>query len=121
MTDEDVIGRLSALFGVKYYKLKQRRESWKVTFMVVVTGRKAVVLMHKLKPFLSRRRQLQIARALATYDPLYGAKARVSTKIDRKALLDIRKRRKKGESLRAIARLYGVHHETIRDRVLKGF
>lgn len=67
MKDEDVIRRVSALFGVGYRKRDRHRENASVTFHVRLAGKRAVQLMWRLRPYLSERRQQQIDRAVQCY------------------------------------------------------
>ncbi|HEX8652422.1 MAG TPA: hypothetical protein VF708_16525 [Pyrinomonadaceae bacterium] len=67
-TDEDVMQRLSALFGVVYCKVKKRQEHWRQSFIIRIHARKAVELMLKMRPHMSKRRQEQIDAAVASYE-----------------------------------------------------
>lgn len=67
MTDEDVIRRLSALFGVGYRRRDRHRANASVTYHIRLAGKGAVRLMWRLKPYMSARRQQQINRAVQCY------------------------------------------------------
>ena len=67
-TDEDVMQRLSVLFGVVYCKVKKRQKHWRQSFIIRIHGKKAVDLMLKARPFMSKRRQAQIDLAVASYE-----------------------------------------------------
>ena len=112
MTDEDVVARVSALVGVKYYAPKNRSPGrWRQTFHIHVRGARAVDLMRGLRPFMMARRSQQIANALAHYSP-----KRVRYRNwDDDALLAARKTM----SLREMGRRFGINHETIRKRLKK--
>lgn len=72
-TDEDVIARLAGLLEQSYHKASQeraRRNGWKLAWAVELRGRKAVAMMQRLRPIMSKRRQAQIENALSSYDPL---------------------------------------------------
>jgi hypothetical protein len=122
MTDEDVVERVRRLMDAKkLYATKKQKPHHKQGYRVTVSGRKAVRLMQLMLPYMSARRQGQIARALGSYDPELRARSRVSDKLTPAVIEEIRKIRSAGFSLRKIGRVYGVNHETIRDRLLKGF
>lgn len=69
MTDEDVVVRVAKMFGRKAGCWQPREVRWQATYMVRITGSKAVAWMTALKPLMGRRRRVQIDRALASYDP----------------------------------------------------
>jgi len=73
MCDEDVIARVADLFGVKYQESKRkktgRRKSHKKAWVVALKGTRARLLMQQLRPLMGKRRQQQIDKALASYDP----------------------------------------------------
>jgi hypothetical protein len=74
-TDEDVMQRVSGLFGVIYSTVKKRQEHWRQSYIIRIHGRKAVELMLRMRPHMSKRRQEQIDIAVASYEarPNYGA------------------------------------------------
>jgi hypothetical protein len=67
--DEDVVARAAALLGRKFTRIRPRQAHWQVSFMLRATGGRAVAWMKILHPLLGRRRQAQVDRALACYDP----------------------------------------------------
>ncbi len=69
MTDEDVVARVAALWGLRYVTLPPRRSHWAVSFMATIRGANAVEWMLALRPHLGRRRQAQVDRAVASYVP----------------------------------------------------
>lgn len=72
MTDRDVVARVAALWNVAYHEVREERtreRGWKPAYQVILRGRRAVDFMHELLPLMGERRQLQIRRALASYNP----------------------------------------------------
>jgi hypothetical protein len=69
MTDEDVIVRVGRIFGRKPYEARPRNPRWQASYQGRVTGGGAVRWMTLLRPLMGTRRQAQIDRALASYDP----------------------------------------------------
>jgi hypothetical protein len=69
MTDEDVVARVAAMFGRKVGNWQPRETRWQATYLVRITGAKAVAWMIALRPLMGRRRRMQIDRAVASYDP----------------------------------------------------
>jgi hypothetical protein len=67
-TDEDVIQRVSILFGVTYCAVRKRQSHWRQSYSTRIHGRKAVELMLKMRPHMSKRRQEQIDIAIASYE-----------------------------------------------------
>lgn len=122
MVDEDVISRVAALFGVRVCAVRTvAKPHYKPTFTAAISGINARALMQKLYPLMSKRRQGQIDRALAAYDPAKDYANRVASRvIGDEEIEKIRGRHASGESLRKIAKDYGVHHETIRSRIHVG-
>lgn len=74
-TDEDVIQRVSKLFGVTYCAVRKRQDHWRQSYNTRIHGRKAVELMLKMRSQMSKRRQEQIDTAIASYEarPNHGA------------------------------------------------
>lgn len=69
MTDEDVVARVAAMLGRKMGCWQAPDERWLPTYLVRITGAKAVAWMTALRPLMGQRRQGQIDRAVASYDP----------------------------------------------------
>lgn len=68
MKDRDCIERVAALFGLQYRtRDRHRAENHAITYNVRLVGKRAVQLMWMLKPYMSKRRQQQIERAIETY------------------------------------------------------
>lgn len=64
MTDEDIVSRVSDIFGVKYHKVKKTKTHFKQSFIVTKRGFGAIQLMKMLKPLMGLRRQQQIEEAI---------------------------------------------------------
>ena len=69
MTDEDVVVRVATMFGRKASCWTPREARWQPTYIARVTGAKAVAWMTALRPLMGSRRQTQIDRAVASYEP----------------------------------------------------
>ena len=69
MTDEDVVVKVAVMFGRKAGCWQARDERWLPTYLVRITGAKAVAWMIALRPMMGQRRQAQIDRAVASYAP----------------------------------------------------
>jgi hypothetical protein len=116
MTDEDVIERVAKLFGRKYQKIYSKNALHKDSYAVRITGTKAVDLMRKILPHMSKRRQEQITKSLESYDEGYRNKAmNLKAKLSDEVIVDAFARLQT-ESLRNIARSLDVCHETLRQR-----
>lgn len=74
MTDEDIIKRAASYFGVSYHKRKSKIINHKDSYRFDKSGKPAVDWMKKLRPYMGERRQVQIDRAIAVYDPNYKKK-----------------------------------------------
>jgi hypothetical protein len=115
-TDEDVIGWVAAWLGAKYTPLKPRATGTpgtKQAFFVCVSAGPAVRLMQQLYPLMGKRRQEQIERALASYDP--NKHKRNTSKLTDDQVLDIYKRAHAGERQKTIASEYNIDRSTIAD------
>jgi hypothetical protein len=109
MTDEDVIQRIAAMFGVGYTKPKSRKVHWKQTYRCWVRGARAVEWMIKLRPLMGRRRQGQIDRAIASYKRPEGWQ-----RFEVKAMLpEMIVLRSKQFSFRQIALKLGCSHQRV--------
>jgi|SRR5689334_14523165 len=115
MTDEDIIARVAVIFKRKHQFIKSKNLKHKNSYRVTLSGKRAVELMIACRPAMSKRRQRQIDEALAKYD---GSLRSVKDFEQRKLSIEDEKealyRISKGESLRSVAKSYGVCHETIR-------
>jgi hypothetical protein len=110
MTDEDVVARVAALWGVAYHEVRQQRShlmGWKPNYYVHLRGKPAAELMERLLPSMGERRQLQIRRALASYNPYLRYKLRPEQ------IAEIRKLLAEGWTHTAIALKYSVDRSTV--------
>ena len=69
MVDRDVIERAGSILQASVYAVPSRRENWKDAYGVRVRGMRAVLWMQRLRPLMGARRQEQIDRAMASYEP----------------------------------------------------
>src|SRR6266542_691602 len=102
MTDEDVMARLGRIFARKVYMVMPRNPRWRTTYQVRVQGGNAVRWMTLMRPLMGARRQAQIDRALASYDPRPSALLTDDTA--RAALGALAA----GETVKAVAARFGV-------------
>ncbi len=110
MTDEDVVARVAALWGVAYHEVRQQRSrvmGWKPNYYVHLRGRPAVELMERLLPFMGERRQQQIRRALESYNP------HLRNKLLPEQIAAIKVQLAEGRKHSELAKQYGVHRSTI--------
>jgi hypothetical protein len=102
MTDEDVMARLGRIFARTVHVVRPRNPRWRMTYPVRVQGGNAVRWMTLLRPLMGARRQAQIDRALASYDPRPSALLTDDTA--RAALGALAA----GESVKVVAERFGV-------------
>ena len=102
MTDEDVVARVGVMFGRRVSSWQPRNSLWQRTFIVRVTGAKAVAWMIALRPLLGQRRQSQIDDAVASYAP------RSNTLLDDDAAGEALASLRAGASVRAVAARFGT-------------
>ena len=102
MTDEDVIARVGATFARRVHVVRPRNPRWRTNYQVRVNGGAAVRWMKLLRPLMGVRRQAQIDRALACYDPRPTALLTEDTARAAMAALNA------GESVKAVAARFGV-------------
>jgi hypothetical protein len=69
MVDLDVVERAAALLDSAVTVIPPRKAHWRTAYLVRLGGPRAVEWMRRLRPFMGRRRQEQIDRAIATYQP----------------------------------------------------
>jgi hypothetical protein len=69
MTDEDVVARVARLLGVTYTEVTPKEAHWRPTFVMRLRGARAMAWMAAMRPLMGYRRQRQIDRAMACYDP----------------------------------------------------
>ena len=119
MTDEDIIARIATLWGVRHHAVKKRKkEYFKPSFIVTIRGFRAVSMMRALRDLMGARRKGQIDAALRKYDPRRNKKHWLKTVFSPQTVNSIRMRWQRGETLHAIAKDFGVSHETIRKRIM---
>lgn len=130
MSDQDSVKRVADFFqvSVQSYQrkgLNKNNETFKNIYLASIRGQSAVDFMKKLKPLMGSRRQLQIEEAISSYNP--NAKSDYLKKMvsDRQKIKgnDIQKIKKlieNGNSIRSVAKIYGVAHSTIQS-ALKRF
>jgi hypothetical protein len=109
-TDEDVIAKVASFWDVKYHQVSVSRSilnNWKIPFMIVLKGHKAVVLMKKLYPIMSIRRQQQIDTALSCY----SARSRKLTQTDKNLIRTLCLKGSLTQS--GIAKKLGIRRETV--------
>lgn len=102
MTDRDVIGRVGELLDQKVVVVRPRRRHWQTAYAIHLVGSRAVAWMRALRPLLGRRRQGQIDRAIASYDP------RPSRHLDDQRALAALDRLEAGQTVKEVARYFGV-------------
>ena len=101
LTDLDVIQKVSQLLGVGYCPVVKRKPHWKQSYILRFHGRKAVELMLKMRPFMSKRRQEQIDVAVDSYEkrPIRG-----SSKLTIEQVREIKRLIIENQSFRIIAK-----------------
>ena len=102
MTDRDVVERAGALLGVAVMVVPSRRDGWRTAYSVRVRGSRAVPWMERLRPLMGKRRQEQIARAVASYAP--DPRRLLSDELAREALRMLAR----GDSVRDVAERLGT-------------
>ena len=110
MTDADVVARVATLWGVAYHEVRQERSramGCKPSYYVHLRGKPAAALMKQLLPFMGERRQRQIERALASYDP------HSRRKLDPEQIAASKANLTEGHKHSDPARQYGVDRSTI--------
>ena len=120
-TDLDVAERCGAYLksSISSYTPKGQNalgESRKKVYALSVKGKRARETMAILKPMMGIRRQKQIEDALNSYDPLAQKKASDNKrKLSNEDVVFIQEQLlNKSASMRKLAKMFSVHHETIR-------
>jgi len=116
MTDDDVMGRVSALLKRKSIFCAAREAHWKDTFRIAVRGAPAIELMKALRPLMGKRRKMQIDRAIARYSPQPDNPVNRRYKWPSMKAL---RRMHQTMSLRDIAKVIGCSHPIVRRRLLR--
>ncbi len=112
MSDEDVIARVSILWGATYFCKQSKNARHKDMFATRIGNTKAYEFMKMIQPFMGSRRQAQIERALACYQ----LKEKQSQIYDRSTMARLRN---DGLSYRAIAKQLGCHHSLVQKIILQ--
>ncbi len=102
MTDEDVVARVSAMFGRKLGRWQSRHVREQPVFLVRITGAKAVAWMTALRPLMGERRRAQIDRAVASHAPTPTARLDEATARQALNLLAT------GSTVREVAERFGT-------------
>jgi hypothetical protein len=102
MTDGDVMARVGRIFARTVHVVRPRNPRRRTTYRVRVQGGNAVRWMTLLRPLMGGRRQAQIDRALACYDP--RPSALLTDETARAALGAL----VAGESVKVVAERFGV-------------
>lgn len=123
MTDKDTIEKCAKFFGVSVQSyqrkgLNQSGKSYKEVYMCLIRGRRAVEYMNILSPLMGVRRKQQICDAISSYNPnrrkeYMGEFLKSKRKISSTDIYNIQEKIKNGDSMRTIAKVYGVSHSTI--------
>ena len=130
MTDKDVIERAAVLMGVQWRPIKRCIPGNKPVFIVRVTGPRALNIMTTILPFMGMRRTAKIhevfAKCAVRPGQAYGERQGQSKLTDAQAeeIVKAFVKYKKGKghesgvgkpnSGTALAKKYGVSHQTIR-------
>jgi len=77
MTDRDVVDRVAKLFERAVVRLRRRKPHHKLPYATTIKGAPAVRVMAAVRPFLGKTRQLQIDRAISSWQTTRGTAAMV--------------------------------------------
>jgi hypothetical protein len=113
MTDYDVIKRAADLLGIKSIYTRHGTGNWQTSYQFHLKGTRAVSVMRQLRPLMGTRRQKQIDRALAAYNPHY--RSQVRSKLTESQVSEIYRRAWQGESLQRISQDLGVSYNVCSD------
>jgi hypothetical protein len=114
MSDEDIVGRVAALFDHTYTPMSPSKDHWRITYKFTMRGTPAAQLMKQLYVLMGKRRQSQIDRALENY--VYNPTANITqSKITEADVRAIKKRLAKGETAKSIAQDFPISHYAIWD------
>ena len=69
MTDQDIIERVVEMTGTRIWIHEWEIERYRTVYHTELVGGSAVALMNLFRPEMSARRQIQIDRAIATFQP----------------------------------------------------
>jgi hypothetical protein len=115
MTDEDVVGLLPIIFGGVCTPQKQRKENWKPTWRWRIYGDEAITAMNDILPWMRERRSNKIKSIIASYAIVKQNRLDKLEQHEEAARLWLNKE----GSLREIAKLFHISHETIRSTALR--
>jgi hypothetical protein len=76
MTDRDVVERVGKLFGRAVVCLRRRKPHHKLPYATTIKGAPAVQVMHAVRPFLGKTRELQIDLAISSWQRRRGPRRR---------------------------------------------
>jgi len=102
MVDRDVIERVAALVDCAVTVIPARRDGWRTAYSARVRGPRAVEWMRRLRPLMGKRRQEQIDRASASYQP------DPTRMLDEARAAEALARLSRGESVRDVAQHFGT-------------
>jgi len=115
MTDEDIVARVAHIWNLKYQSY-QRNEKVKTAYIVLLSGKRAVELMQQLHPLMGIRRQGQIDKALASYDPDFYRKSHMKQcALQPNEVRRVRQLLKQGYKHKEIAAMFDVKWTVIAD------
>lgn len=112
MTDRDIVARVGEIWDSNVGSF-QRNEDVKTAYFVDLSGKTALAWMQRLYPLMGLRRQAQIDRSIAGYDPDYERKGRIKGNITKAKLnpdqvREVRRRLKNREDYLTISKDFGV-------------
>jgi hypothetical protein len=76
MTDRDVVERVAKLFGRAVVQLRRRKPHHKLPYATTIKGAPAVQVMSAVRPFVGKTRELQIDRAISSWQTRSGRRRR---------------------------------------------
>jgi hypothetical protein len=76
MTDRDVVEHVATLFGRAVVRLRPRKPHHKLPYATTIKGAPAAQVMYAVRPFLGKTRQLQIDRAISSWQTRKGPRRR---------------------------------------------
>jgi hypothetical protein len=79
MTDRDVVDHVAKLFERAVVGLRRRKPHHKLPYATTIKGAPATRVMCAVRPFLGKTRQLQIDRAIPSWQPRKGSRHQLRT------------------------------------------
>ncbi len=76
MTDRDVVEHVAKLFGRAVVRLRRRKPHHKLPYATTIKGAPAAQVMYAVRPFLGKARELQIDRAISSWQTRRGPRRR---------------------------------------------